>query len=59
MVTVGVAGLTAVEVDQALGRGMVAAADYRARGLIDSAALFLHPEVRTLGTIALKEPELV
>jgi ApbE superfamily uncharacterized protein (UPF0280 family) len=59
MVTVGVAGLTAVEVDQALGHGMVAAADYRARGLIDSAALFLHPEVRTLGTIALKEPELV
>ncbi len=59
LVTVAVAGLTAADVDRALGHGMVAAAEYRARGLIDSAALFLHPEVRTLGTIALKEPEFV
>lgn len=57
-VTVGVAGLTDADVDRALGRGMVAAAAYRALGLIDSAALFLHPELRTIGTIALKEPAL-
>lgn len=58
LVTVGVAGLTATDIDTALGHGLRAAAEFRARGLIDSAALFLHPEVRTLGTIALKEPAL-
>ncbi len=58
LVTVAVAGLTAEDIETALGHGMAAATAYKARGLIDSAALFLHPEVRTLGTIALKEPAL-
>ncbi len=58
LVTVGVAGLTATDIDSALGLGLRVAQDYRARELIDSAVLFLHPEVRTIGTIALKEPAL-
>ena len=58
LVTVDVAGLTEADITCALGHGMVAAAEFRARRLIDSAALFLHPEVRTIGNIALKEPAL-
>lgn len=58
LVTVGVAGLTAADIDSALGRGVSAAQDFRARGLIDSAALFLHPCARSLGPIALKEMTL-
>ncbi len=58
LVTVGVSGLTDTDIDAALDHGMAAASEFRALGLIDSAALFLHPELRTIGTIALKEPAL-
>ncbi|MDO9639152.1 MAG: UPF0280 family protein [Pseudotabrizicola sp.] len=58
-VTVGVAGLTATDITRALAAGITAARMFRTRGLIEAAALFLHPEMRTLGPIALKEPALV
>ena len=56
LVTIGVAGLTAGDVSRALDRGEAAARAYLARGLIDSAALFLQSDRRILGAIALKEP---
>ena len=56
LVTVGVAGLTPRDITRALDRGERAAKSYLARGLIDSAALFLQSDRRILGAIALKEP---
>lgn len=41
LVTTGVGPLTAAEVSQALARGRAVADDYRRRGLIEAAALFL------------------
>ena len=58
-VTTAVGPLSPAEVDRALNAGAQAAAAYRQRGLIDAAALFLHPEVRTLGTPFLTELSLV
>ncbi len=55
-VTVEVPALTAAEVARALDSGETAARAYRQIGLIEAAALFLHPEIRTLGAFALKEP---
>ncbi len=56
LVTVGVAGLTDPDIARALNRGEAAAQEFMARGLIDSAALFLQSDRRILGAIALKEP---
>ena len=55
MVTIGVAKLTKSEVHAALARGTVAANAYRAKGLIDSAALFLGGESQIVGPLFLKE----
>ena len=57
LVTVGVGPLTVVEVALALDRGAAAATAFRARGLIESAALFLNSDQRILGALSLKEPE--
>ena len=57
-VTVAVSGLSADDVARALLAGEAKAMCFRSRGLIEAAALFLHPEVRTLGPLALKEPAL-
>ncbi len=56
LVTVGVAHLPIPDVWAALSRGEAAARQYRAEGLIESAALFLQGESRIVGKIALKEP---
>ncbi len=56
LVTVGVARLAAQDVTRALNRGEAAARAFMARGLIDSAALFLQSDQRIVGAIALKEP---
>jgi ApbE superfamily uncharacterized protein (UPF0280 family) len=58
-VTTAVGTLSLADIDRALGAGAQAATAFRQRGLIDAAALFLHPEVRTLGTPFLTEPSLV
>lgn len=55
-VTVAVSGLSSADISCALGAGEAAALAFRCCGLIEAAALFLHPELRTLGPIALKEP---
>jgi ApbE superfamily uncharacterized protein (UPF0280 family) len=59
LVTTAVGPLSPAEVERALCAGVQAATAFRQRGLIDAAALFLHPEVRTLGTPFLTEPSLV
>ncbi|MFN7224494.1 MAG: UPF0280 family protein [Paracoccaceae bacterium] len=59
LVTVGVEGLCAADINRALGSGEAAAHVFRSRGLIEAAALFLHPEMRTLGPLAIKEPARV
>ncbi|MFN3844787.1 MAG: UPF0280 family protein [Paracoccaceae bacterium] len=59
LVTVGVAGLDAADIAHALASGEKSAHAFRNRGLIEAAAIFLHPEMRTLGPLALKEPALV
>lgn len=57
LVTVAVGPLDRAEVAQALSRGLDAAESFRARGLIEGAALFLQGEVRLTGamTAALRE----
>ncbi len=57
LVTVGVAALGADDIARALDRGQAAAAAYRARGLIEGAALFLQSGVRLMG--AFPEPEVL
>ena len=57
LVTVDVGPLTAPETALALDRGAAAAAAFRRRGLIESAALFLNSDQRILGALALKEPQ--
>lgn len=59
LVTVGVEGLGPADIARALSAGEAAASAFRSRGLIEAAALFLHPEMRTLGSLALKEPARV
>ncbi len=56
LVTVGVGPLTPAERARALDAGLSVAQEYRARGLIDSAALFLHSDLRVLGPLGLMEP---
>lgn len=62
LVTTDVAPLTQPEAKAAVDRGAAAGQAALARGLIDGALIFLHPEVRTLGharlTRPMKEPEL-
>lgn len=65
LVTTAVGPLSSHDIARALNRGEVAARPYLTRGLIDSVALFLHAEIRTLGPRALtlhaptrKEPAL-
>ena len=57
LVTVGMGALTPDEVARALARGQAAAAAYRARGLIEGAALFLQSAVRLEGTFP--KPEVI
>ena len=57
LVTVGVGPLTPADVAQALERGQAVAATYRARGLIEGAALFLQSAVRIEG--AFPGPEVI
>ena len=58
-VTVGVGPLSADEVALALARGAAAAAAYRARGLIEGAALFLQGQSLMEGALQVEEPEHV
>jgi hypothetical protein len=51
--------LTGAEVARALARGAAAAEAYRARGLIEGAALFLQGQSRIEGALRLEEPEHV
>ena len=51
-VTLGVGPLSAAETARALDAGLALAEDYRARGLIQAAALFLQGEARVCGPIA-------
>ena len=57
MVTTEVGQLTFVEVRAALARGLATAERFRARGLIEAAALFLQAEHLTTGALALPERE--
>jgi hypothetical protein len=60
LVTTGVGPLTQTEISQALNTGETAARTYAAQGLIAGAALFLHSDNRTLGTLSLaKDPAYV
>lgn len=59
LVTVGVDMLSRQDVHDALAAGETAAQAFRTRGLIEAAALFLHPEMRTLGPLVLEEPARV
>lgn len=56
-VTTGVGPLSAAERAAALDAGLAAARRFRRAGLIDAAAIFLHPDMQILGPLALKEPE--
>lgn len=55
-VTVAVGPLSDRDVALALNAGLERAESFRRAGLIESAALFLHPEVRVLGHLMLMEP---
>lgn len=57
-VTVQVGPLTLSEVATALSAGQSVAQCYKNAGLIEAAALFLHPEHRTVGSLALEEMPL-
>lgn len=58
LVTTAVAPLSPQEAQTAVDRGAAAGQAALSRGLIDGALIFLHPAVRTLGSLRLKEPEL-
>jgi uncharacterized protein len=57
LVTVAVPPLPAKAVDQALTAGLRAAEGFKARGLIEGAALFLQGESRVTGTVILTGQE--
>jgi uncharacterized protein len=59
LVTTGVSGLSHEEISRALSGGETAAISFRNRGLLEAAALFLHPQTRIVGTMSLKEPAVV
>ena len=52
-VTTAVASLDPAEIAAALAAGETAARAFRQQGLVEAAALFLHPELRILGPFAL------
>ncbi len=56
LVTTAVGPLSRRDIQSALSAGELAALQFQRRGLIDSAAIFLHLALRTLGPLALKEP---
>ncbi len=58
LVTTAVAPLSPQEAQTAVDRGAATGQAALSRGLIDGALIFLHPALRTLGTLRLKEPEL-
>jgi ApbE superfamily uncharacterized protein (UPF0280 family) len=58
LVTTGVGPLTPPDIARALDRGAAAARAVRSQGLIEAAALFLHPDSRTLGPILMKEAHI-
>lgn len=53
LVTTGVGELSAAEIGRALARGLVVAEDFRRRGLIEAAALFLQGESQVCGRLTL------
>lgn len=55
-VTTAVCTLCRQETVMALSAGETAARTFRAQGLIEAAALFLHPELRTIGPLTLPTP---
>lgn len=55
-VTVGVGQLSLAEARLAVQSGEKAARAYHAQGLMDAAAIVLHPEIRTLGPFVLEVP---
>lgn len=57
-ITVDVGPLTAAEVATALSAGEAVALHHKSAGRIEAAALFLHPDHRTVGSIALEEMPL-
>ncbi|WP_022703662.1 thiamine biosynthesis protein ApbE [Pseudorhodobacter ferrugineus] len=60
LVTTAVGTLTRTEITRALNNGYAAAQTYADKGLIAGAALFLHSQSCTLGTLSLvKDPEYV
>ena len=56
LVTTSVGPLDRPDIDAALRTGETAAHRFLQQGLIEGAALFLHPDVRTLGHLALSSP---
>lgn len=56
LVTIAVGPLSPAEMGLALDRGAAAAGRFRAMGLIEACAIFLHPEMRAIGAPAPKEP---
>jgi ApbE superfamily uncharacterized protein (UPF0280 family) len=56
-VTTAVGPLTRTDIATALTAGEAAARRFRAQGLIEAAALFLHPDLRILGPMTLAAPE--
>jgi uncharacterized protein len=57
LVTTGVGPLSPAEVAAALDAGLAAVEGFRARGLIEAAALFLQSEIRVSGALLLPERE--
>lgn len=56
LVTTHVAPLAPADAIRALAAGVAEANRLRAAGLIEAAALFLHPEVRVVGSVAIHKP---
>lgn len=56
-VTTAVGPLAPADIATALTAGETAARNFRAQGLIEAAAIFLHPELRTIGPLALTAPQ--
>ncbi|MET0574292.1 MAG: UPF0280 family protein [Mesorhizobium sp.] len=57
LVTQDVGQLSPAEIAEALQRGHTVAEDFRRRGMIEAAAVFLAGENRSVGPLALAEPE--
>ena len=58
LVTTGVGALSQTEIELALARGLAVAENFRRRGLIEAAVLFLAGESRAWGSIAQEKPAL-